>query len=74
MERHRAHSLKRGWPSSPCCEPPRGLFGDGEVMKREIEATAAGCPTAVCTGRGERVSGLEGSEKRGETEALARFI
>jgi hypothetical protein len=43
-------------------------------MKREIEATAAGCPTAVCTGRGERVSGLEGSEKRGETEALARFI
>jgi hypothetical protein len=48
--------------------------GDGEAASREIEATAAGCPAAVCTGRGERVWGLEGSEKRGEAEALAQFI
>jgi hypothetical protein len=47
--------------------------GDGEAALREIEA-AAGCPATVCTGRGERVWGLEGSEKRGEAEALARFI
>jgi hypothetical protein len=43
-------------------------------MKTEIEATTMGCPAAVCTGCGERVWGLEGSEKRGETEAFARFI
>jgi hypothetical protein len=37
MERHEALGLKGGWPSSPCCEPPGELFGDGEVMKREID-------------------------------------
>jgi hypothetical protein len=59
MKRHRAHGLKRGWPSSPCYEPPGGLFGDGEVMKREIEAAAAGSgigrSSTLCPGERRRL-------------------